>query len=65
MEFKDVYYLIEWWGKTSWGERFTNSEWFKDENEAESFVANDLANDSLVCGATFTTHKTVVFKREK
>lgn len=44
-------------------ERFTNSEWFKDEDEAKSFIANDLANDPLVRGATFTTHKTIVFKR--
>lgn len=28
-----------------------------------SFIANDLANDPLVRGATFTTHKTIVFKR--
>lgn len=65
IEFKDVYYLIEWWGITSWGERFTNSEWFKDENEAESFIAYDLANDPLVRGATFTTHKTIKFNRGK
>ena len=63
METKNVYYNIEWWGITSWGERFTNSKWFKNENEALSFIANDLANDSLVRGATFTTHKTIVFKR--
>lgn len=24
---------------------------------------NDLANDPLVCEATFTTHKTIVFKK--
>lgn len=65
IEFKDVYYLIEWWGMTSFGEPFTDSEWFKDEDEAESFIAYDLANDPLVRGAIFTTHKTVAFKREK
>ena len=63
METKDVYYNVEWWGITTWGERFTNSKWFKNENETLSFIANDLANDPLVRGAAFTTHKTIEFKR--
>ena len=63
MEIKDVYYNVEWWGITTWDERFTNSKLFKNENEALSFIANDLANDPLVHEATFTTHKTIVFKR--
>lgn len=63
METKHIYYYIEWWGKTSEGDRFTDSKWFKHESEALSFIANDLANDPLVRGATYTTHKTIEFKR--
>lgn len=63
METKNVYYSVEWWGETSRGECFTNGKQFDYENEALSFITNDLANDPLVRGATFTTHKTIVFKR--
>lgn len=63
METKDVYYSVEWWGETFWGECFTNRKRFDYENEALSFIANDLANNPLVRGVTFTTHKTIVFKR--
>lgn len=63
METKNVYYSVEWWGETSGGECFTNGKRFDYENEALSFITNDLANDQLVRGATFTTHKTIVFKR--
>lgn len=63
METKNVYYSVEWWGETSWGECFTNGKRFDYENEALSFITNDLANDPLVRRATFTTHKTIVFKR--
>ena len=63
METKNVYYNIEWWGITSWGERFTKRKRFDYENEALSFITNDLKNDPLVRGATYTTHKTIVFKR--
>lgn len=63
METKDVYYSVEWWGETPWGDCSTNRKRFDYENETLSFIANDLANDPLVRGATFTTHKTIVFKR--
>ena len=63
METKDVYYSVEWWGETSWGEYFANRKRFGYENEALSFIANDLKNDPLVCEAHYTTHKTIVFKR--
>lgn len=58
METKDVYYSVEWWGDC-----FTNRKRFDYENEALSFIANDLKNGPLVRGATFTIHKTIVFKR--
>ena len=63
METKDVYYSVEWWGETPWGEYFSNRKRFDYENEVLSFIANDLKNDPLVCEAHYTTHKTIVFKR--
>lgn len=63
MKTKNICYFVEWWGITTWDERFTNSKLFKNENEALSFIANDLANDPLVLGAAFTTQKTIEFKR--
>ena len=63
METKDVYYSVEWWGETPWGDCFTNRKRFDYENETLSFITNDLANVPLVCEATFTTHKTIVFKK--
>ena len=63
METEDVYYSVEWWGETPWGEDFTNRKRFDYENEALSFIANDLKNDPLVCEAHYTTHKTIEFKR--
>lgn len=58
METKDVYYSVEWWGDC-----FTNRKRFDYENETLSFIIHDLKNDPLVCEATFTTHKTIVFKK--
>ena len=63
METKDVYYSVEWWGETSWGEDFTDRKWFENENEALSFILHDLKNDSRVYQAFYTTNKTIVFKR--
>lgn len=63
METKDVYYSVEWWGETTCGERFTNGKRFDYENEALLFIIHDLKNDPLVRGATYTTHKTIEFKR--
>ena len=63
METKDVYYSVEWWGETPWGEYFANRKRFDYENEALSFITNDLKNDPLVCEAHYTTHKTIEFKR--
>ena len=63
METKDVYYSVEWWGETPWGEYFTNRKRFDYENEALSFIIHDLKNDPLICEAHYTTHKTIVFKR--
>ena len=60
---KDVYYSVEWWGETPWGEYFTNRKRFDYENEALSFIADDLKNDPLVREAHYTTHKTIEFKR--
>lgn len=65
METKDVYYSVEWWGETSWGECFTNRKRFDYENEALSFIINDLQNDPCVREAFYTTHKTIVFKRRE
>lgn len=50
-------------GETSWGECFTNRKQFDYENEALSFIANDLKNDPCVREAFYTTHKTIVFKK--
>ena len=63
METKDVYYSVEWWGEASWGEHFTDRKRFDYENEALSFIANNLKNDPRICEAYYTTHKTIVFKR--
>ena len=63
METKDTYYSVEWMGETPWGDCFTDRKRFENENEALSFIANDLKNDSRVCEAYYTTHKTIVFKR--
>ena len=62
METKDVYYSVEWWGEASWGEYFTDRKRFDYENEALSFIANNLKNDPRICEAYYTTHKTIVFK---
>ena len=63
METEDVYYSVEWWGETPWGEYFSNRKRFDYENEALSFIADDLKNDPLVREAHYTTHKTIEFKR--
>ena len=63
METKDVYYSVEWWGEASWGEDFTDRKRVDYENEALSFIANNLKNDPRICEAYYTTHKTIVFKR--
>ena len=63
METKDVCYSVEWWGETPWGDCFSDRKRFEDENEALSFIANDLKNDSCVYKAFYTTHKTIKFKR--
>lgn len=44
-------------------ERKTLRDAYDILNETLSFITNDLANDPLVCEATFTTHKTIVFKK--
>ena len=51
METKDVYYSVEWWGEASWGEYFTDRKRFDYENEALSFIANNLKNDPRICEA--------------
>lgn len=63
METKDVYYSVEWWGETPWGDCFTNKKRFDYENETLSFIIHDLKNDPCVREAFYTTHKTIVFKR--
>ena len=63
METKNLCYFVEWWGETTQGGWFTNQKRFECESDALSFITNDLANDSLVRGAAFTTHKTIEFKR--
>lgn len=63
METKILCYFVEWWGETAQGGWFTNEKRFECESDALSFITNDLANDPLVRGATFTTHKTIEFKR--
>lgn len=63
METKDVYYSVEWWGETPWGDCFTDRKRFDYENEALSFILHDLKNDPRVCKVFYTTHKTIVFKR--
>ena len=60
METKNLCYFVEWWGGY-----FYNKKRFECESDALSFITNDLANDPLVRGATFTTHKTIEFKREE
>lgn len=63
METKNLCYFVEWWGKTTRGGWFANEKRFEHESDALSFITNDLANDPLVSGATFTTHETIEFKR--
>ena len=63
METKDVYYSVEGWGETPWGDCFSDRKRFDNENEALSFITNDLKNDSRVYQAYYTTHKTIEFKR--
>ena len=63
METKDVYYSVEWWGETPWGDCFSDRKRFENKNEALSFITNDLKNDPRVRKVFYTTHKTIEFKR--